>query len=84
MPTVPPYYYQHLENILDRLNETNEFAEPVVQDFEGKGTVTFSPAPVPAAQEPVADPETAVDPNEPAGTGRPDRVTGGRQNRQPA
>jgi hypothetical protein len=71
MASIPTYYYQHLENILDRLNE-DEFSEPLVQDYGDKGSVTFAPAPAP------------VDPNTSQDTGRPDRVTGGRQNRQPA
>ncbi len=76
MATVPTYYLQHLENILDRLNE-DEFAEPVVQDYGDKGSVTFNPPPADAPNPDQAEAET--DSN-----GRPNRVTGSRQNRQPA
>jgi hypothetical protein len=70
MVSIPTYYTRHLGDILDRLNE-EDFNEPVVQDYGDKGSVTFNPPLV-------------TDPNDTSNTGRPDRVTGSRQNRQPA
>jgi hypothetical protein len=78
MPHIHTYYTRHLGDILDRLNE-EDFNEPVVQDYGDKGSVTFNP---PLATAPAAP--DATDPNDTSNTGRPDRVTGSRQNRQPA
>jgi hypothetical protein len=87
VPQIPTHYLKHLENALDKLNETEgEFTGSVIQEFAGKGTVTFSPCaqtPAPAAPDVDVDADTA---GQSANSGgRPDRVSGGsRQNRQPA